>query len=136
MIGRYFQFLKRSLHAFDDDIARPYHKIIDLLIKLSSLAIAVVGAYFMVTASSCYFSLSTDMPSASCSAIFEAMELGRDHPTLFEVTLVRFLSGIGALLVALFMSQVLVVRHLNETLPDHIYLRCFASEEEKKSRRG
>lgn len=134
MIRRYIQFLKRSLYAFDDDIAQPYHKIIDLLIKLTSLAIASVGAYLMFTASSCYFSLSTDILSSSCTAIFEVMELGRDHPTLFQVTLMRFLSGAGALLVALFMSQVLVVRHLNETLPDHIYLRCFATKEEKQSR--
>lgn len=136
MIQRYIQFLKRSLHTFDDDIAQPYHKIIDLLIKLTSLAIASVGAYLMFTASSCYFSFSTDMLPVSCTPLVEAMEFGRDYPTLFQVTLIRFLSGIGALLVALFMSQVLVVRHLNETLPDHIYLRCFATQEEKKARRG
>lgn len=134
MIGRYYQFLKRSLHTFDDDIARPYHKVIDLVIKLTSLSIAAVGGYLLVTASSCYFSLGTETLPTYCASLFDAVTFGRDHQTLFQVALMRSLSGIGALLIALFMSQVLVVRHLNETLPDHIYLRCFSTKEEKKAR--
>lgn len=135
ILKQYFRFLARSAETLEHDISQPYHKVIDLILKLVSLGLAAWGAYLLFTSTSCYFSPS-NVPTIPvyCAPVLEALEFGRGHPTLFQVTLMQWLEGAGALLVALFISQVLVVRHLNETLPDHIYLRCFATEEEKQRR--
>lgn len=134
MMQRYLKFIKRSLHTHEHDIVQPYHKIIDLCFKVVSLGFAFAGAYLLVTTPLCIFSpsiaqkycasLSAD---ASNAPLFTA---GADYGYF----LMRWLTGAGYMLITIFLSQVLVVRYLGETLPDHIYLRCFATEEEKAKR--
>ena len=136
MFHSYVRYLKRSLYADKYDIVRPYHKVIDLLIKLAGLAFSFIGAYLIYTASFCYFKLHYIEVSPTCQMIFTQININgflasRD---VVEVLVMRWLWGAGNLLIALFASQVLIVRHLNETLPDHIYLRCFADEEHKRKR--
>lgn len=134
IIRDYYQFLKRSCHTLEHDITQPYHKYTDLLFKLAGLVFGISGTYLLVTSISCYFVPEGPTIPAYCAPVFESMKTMREDASLFQVTLMRFLLGGGYMLVALFISLILVVRHLNETLPDHIYLRCFATEEEKRKR--
>jgi hypothetical protein len=88
-------------------------------------------------APTCYVAVFSDTAAQSLACTYlvgETLPLGVEVSALFDVLLMQWLLGAGYLLVAIFISQILVVRHLNETLPDHIYLRCFATEEERRRR--
>lgn len=139
MLQKYLNFLHRSIHTFPDDITQPYHKVIDLLFKLFSLWLAFVGAFYIIFTPHCYFDFVAGMASDSLSCSYTLGEKisspGILDPGLVgELFLMQWLLGVGYFLIAIFISQILVVRHLNETLPDHIYLRCFSTAEEKKKR--
>lgn len=136
MIRSYVRYLKRSLYTDKYDIARPYHIVIDLVIKLFGLGFAFAGAYLLYTSSYCYFQLHYIAISPVCEMLYGQINSsgfleGRD---IVEVLTMRWLWGAGNILIALFISSVLVVRHLSKTLPDHLYLRCFAPEEHKRKR--
>lgn len=133
----FLTFLRRSLYTHRHDISQPYHKIIDLLIKLVSLYFAIVGGLLLVTVPYCYGTGTVLNDGALCTQLY--LDSARAHAFFLEgrideYFLMKWVTGLGYMVITLFLSQVLVVRHLNETLPDHIYLRCFASEEEKSKR--
>jgi len=125
------------MYTHRHDISQPYHKVIDLLFKLVSLSFGISGLYLLFSAASCYFSHIGLQPSPFCESIIGQLQPDSSvsfEQLIFQNLLMRWLWGAGNMSVAIFISLILVVRHLNETLPDHIYLRCFASEEEKKKR--
>ncbi len=137
MLRQYLSFLKRSLYTHKHDIAQPYHKVIDLIIKLISLGFAIFGLFYVVGAPYCYLSSVSGEIGKMC--VYFIHEIHTPLYIMSEVATIKILVakwmiGIGYLLSAIFLSQVLVVRHLNETLPDQIYLRCFSSEDEKQQR--
>ena len=135
----YLNFLQRSKQTLPDDITQPYHKVIDFLFKIFSLWAALVGAFYIIFTPHCYFAFIAGEASESLSCTYTLGEK-ISSPVILEpglageLFLMQWLLGVGYFLIAIFVSQILVVRHLNETLPDHIYLRCFATAEEKKKR--
>lgn len=132
LFQEYKKFLKRSIHTFPEDIVQPYHKIIDLVLKVTGLFFATTGACLILSSVHCYSMGATDF----CASILTTTmtQAAPVSETTLDPLLMRWLWGAGHILIALFVSSVLIVRHLNETLPDHIYLRCFASSEERERR--
>jgi hypothetical protein len=120
------------------DIVQPYHKIIDLGFKLTGLWFGVVGGLGLVVVPQCYI----DYSGGATTSFLCEYYVGQDivYPAILtpdqvdRIFFMAWFENAGYLLIALFMSSILIVRHINETLPDHIYLRCFASEEEKAKR--
>lgn len=137
MFQKYIAFIKRSLYTHKHDIAQPYHKVIDLVIKLVSLGFAIVGLFYVIGAPSCYLSLLNGEQSPLCGYFTYATMVppySLHEPLIMKVLAAKWFVGIGYTLAGMFLSQVLIVRHLNETLPDQIYLRCFSDEDQKKKK--
>lgn len=138
MIKPYLNFLKRSLHSHPHDMVRPYHKVADLGFKIGSLVLAIIGCVYLVATPACYLATMEGERSTTCIFIIENYVQNITEPLsgmpTVEFFVAYWLTGLGYMVIAIFVSQVLLVRLLNETLPDHIYLRCFATLEEKKKR--
>lgn len=132
MITRYVAFLKRSIHTFPHDIAQPYHKVVDLILKVTSISLGTYGGLKIFFAGYCYHSQIQKLVDETTKINIIFQEASYNH--YFYATIIDMLVGFGALAVAVLIGIIIIVRHLNETLPDHIYLRCFSTLEEKRQR--
>lgn len=122
-------FLRRSFFSSQGDIERPYHKIINLLLKTIGIGFMLLGLWFFYSAAEKYF-------TEYYSFIIQEKEISvQVKENLFEEINSISLLGITSLLLGLCVSSVLVLRYVAFTLPDRIYFRNYASREEKKARR-
>lgn len=152
IIARLGDFFKRSIYSSPDDIEKPYHKVVNLLLKLLSIAFVVLGLWLNLVATDIYYKeamsskssqslskqtgqMATDNKSSAPSLTGQPAQQTEDNLET-EQTYNRIVSlnmfGIGFILVGIFIALVLLVRYIAFTLPDRIYLRCYANNGQPK----
>lgn len=154
MLRKYGQFLRKSLYSLPEDIERPYHKVANLTIKITSVAIVTVGAWLMYHALETYFVefrssyLQTYSQSAQQGSVHQSQnslippfpseatnkKMG-DLNLMFYDIVFTFLGGAGLVIFASGLGPVLLLRYIAFTLPDRIYLRAHASPEERERKK-
>ncbi|MEK7555408.1 MAG: hypothetical protein AAB516_01150 [Patescibacteria group bacterium] len=151
------EIIKRNIWVLEDDIQTPYRKIVSLILKTMGVSAVIIGIYFFFLAfetQNKYFELQNkyfelrdnyefmrqnnnigeETISSIRSADLALLQLETEQIS-YEITLFC-LSGIGWLLLGVFISGTLYIRYMSFVLPDRIYHRCFATEEEKKKMRS
>lgn len=150
------EIIKRNIRVLEDDIQTPYRKIVSLILKTIGVSAVIIGIYFFFLAFETqdkYFELQNkyfelrdnyefmrqnstgeEIISSIRSTDLALLQLETEQIS-YEITLFC-LSGIGWLLLGIFISGTLYIRYMSFVLPDRIYHRCFATEEEKKKMRS
>lgn len=120
----YKTFLRKSIFSSPDDIERPYHKIINLALKILGIGFAAVGVWLLYKSVLLYV---VEIKNSSAVVILE------QNQSLNQVIALSLL-GIGSVLIGIFISLVLLLRYISFTLPDRIYLRQSAFKENEQKR--
>lgn len=111
----YKNFMRKSIFSSPDDIERPYHKIVNLVLKILGVAFILFGLWLIYIAGG-YFIEFKNVNIADKTA---------------QDNILLALIGIGSILIGIFISLVLILRYVAFTLPDRIYTRQYVSNEKK-----
>ncbi len=133
ILGSYWKFLQKSVFSSLDDIQRPYHKIVNLILKIVSLAFIVGGLWLNLMAMDAYVTNVAGIPG------MEIINLTENVNSLDQIIAIS-LFGISFILVGSSIGLVLLLRYIAFALPDRIFLRFskkivrqFLNQQDKQS---
>lgn len=144
------RFLSAHFTSLNDDLDRPFIKKADLILKVISISLALLGVWVLFSATADYQREFKNFYSdSSISGISEMIlksdssvnleqariiyEIKRDQ--IFLSIFLRYLIGISLILISFIFVPAIISLYISFTLPDKIYLRCFSKPNEKEKKR-
>jgi hypothetical protein len=137
MIHAYKRFLQRSLYSLPEDQERPYHKLVNLAIKTTSIILLVSGVLLVHHAAVMYFAeyrplyVTPFLSDSATISVLDAMGAAQKAALLSDIVFF-FALGVACISIFIAVAPVILMRYIAFTLPDRIYMRAFANKEDRE----
>lgn len=143
---KFKKFISAHFAALPDDLEQPFVKKADLVLKFFGIAFALSGIWLIFSSVASYFQevkalysnlypafIAGSNPAASVDQLRLLYEMQRDQ--LLIHVFYKLILGLAFVVTSFVFNAVLMAEYISFTLPDKIYLRCFATKEEKEKKR-